>query len=40
MTPEILTEIFAHKESNYSFSLNTGLHGKSIKAVMHGSETI
>ena len=38
MAPEILTEIFPQKESNYSPS--TALQGRSIKTIMYGSETI
>ena len=40
MAPEILTEIFTHKKSHYSFRNSTALQGRSIKTVMHGSETI
>ena len=36
MAPEILTEIFPQKESNYS----TALQRRSIKTVMYGSEAI
>ena len=36
MTPEILTEIFPQKESNYS----TVLQGRRIKTVMYGSDAI
>ena len=39
MAPEILTEIFSHKERNYILRKSTALEGRSIKAVMHGSET-
>ena len=40
MAPEILTDIFPQKESNYSRRNSTILHGRSIKTVMYGSETI
>ena len=40
MVPEILTEIFPQKESNYSLRNSTALQGRSIKTVMYGSETI
>ena len=40
MAPEILTEIFPQKESNYSLRSSTALQDKSIKTVMYGSETI
>ena len=40
MSPEILTEIFPQKESNHSLRNSTRLHGRSIKTVMYGSETI
>ena len=40
MAPEILTEIFPQKESNYSLRNSTALQGRSIKTVMYGSETI
>ena len=40
MAPEILTEIFPQKESNYDLRNSTALHGRSIKTVMYGSETI
>ena len=40
MAPELLTEIFPQKESNYSLRNNTALQGRSIKTVMYGSETI
>ena len=40
MAPEILTEIFLHKRSNYSLSLSTVLQGRSIKVAVYGSETI
>ena len=36
--PEILTEIFAQKESNYSLRNSTALQGRST--AMYGSETI
>ena len=39
MTPEILTEIFPQKESNYSLRNSTALQGRSIKTVMYDSET-
>ena len=38
MAPEILTEIFPQKESNYS--LRNALQGRSTKTVMYGSENI
>ena len=40
MAPEILTEIFPQKESNYSLRNSTTLQGRSNKTVMYGSETI
>ena len=40
MAPEILTEIFPQKESNYSLRNSTTLQGRSIKTVMYGSEII
>ena len=40
MAPETLTEIFSHKENNYSFRNSTALQGRSIKTVMYGSETL
>ena len=40
MAPEILTEIFLQKESNYSLRNSTALQGRSIKTVMYGSENI
>ena len=40
MAPEILTEIFPQKESNYSLRNSTTLQGRSTKTVMCGSETI
>ena len=40
MAPEILTEIYPRKESNYSLRYSTALQGRSIKTVMYGSETI
>ena len=40
MVPEILTEIFPQKESNYSLRNSTALSGRSIKTVIYGSETI
>ena len=40
MAPEILTEVFPQKESNYSLRNRTALQGRSIKTVMYGSETI
>ena len=40
MVPEILTEIFSQKESNYSLRNSTTLQGRSIKTVTYGSETI
>ena len=39
MTPEILTEIFPQKESNYSLRNSTALQGRSIKTVMYDSGT-
>ena len=38
MAPEILTEIFPQKESNYSLRNSTTLQGRSIKTVKYGSE--
>ena len=40
MAPETLTEIFSHKENNYSFRNSTALQGRSIKTVINGSETL
>ena len=40
MAPEILTEIFPQKESNYSLRNSTTLQGRSIKTIIYGSETI
>ena len=40
MTTDILTEIFPQKESNYSLRNSTTLQGRSIKAVIYGSETV
>ena len=40
MAPEISTEMFPLKESNYSLRNSTVLQGKSIKTVMYSSETI
>ena len=40
MAPEILTEIFPHKESSYSLRNSTALQGRSIKIAMYGSGTI
>ena len=40
MVPEILTEIFPQKESNYSLRNSTSLQGRTTKTVMYGSETI
>ena len=40
MAPEIQTEIFPQKESNYNIRNSTVLQGRNIKTVMHGSETI
>ena len=40
MAPEILTEVFPQKESNYCLRNSTTLQGRSIKTVMYGSETI
>ena len=39
MAPEILTEKFSQKESNYSIRNSTTLQGRSIKTVTYGSET-
>ena len=38
MAPEILTEIFPQKESNYSLRNSTTLQGRSIKTIKYGSE--
>ena len=35
ITPEILTEIFSQKESNYSIRNRQALQGRSIKTVMY-----
>ena len=40
MAPEILTEKFPQKESNYSIRNSTTLQGRSIKTVTYGSETM
>ena len=40
MAPEILTEMFPHKESNYNHRNSTALQGRSIKTVIYSSETI
>ena len=40
MAPEILTELFPQKESNYSLRNNTTLQSRSIKIVIYDSETI
>ena len=40
MAPEILTEIFPQKQSNYSPRNSTTLQSRSMKTVMYGSETI
>ena len=40
MAPEILTEIFPQKESNYSLRNSTKLQSRSIKTVIYGSEAI
>ena len=40
MAPEILTEIFPQKESNYGLRNSTAMQDRSIKTVMYGSETI
>ena len=40
MAPEILTEMFPQRESNYHLRNSTTLQGRSIKTVMYGSETI
>ena len=40
MVPEILTEIFPHKESSYSLRNRTVLQSRSIKTGMYDSETI
>ena len=40
MAPEILTEIFPQKESNYNLRNSTKLQSRSIKTVIYGSEAI
>ena len=40
MAPETLTEIFIHKENNYSFTNSSALQGRSIKTVMYGRNYI
>ena len=40
MAPEILTEVFPQKESNYGLRNGTAMQGRSIKTAMYGSETI
>ena len=40
IAPEILTEIFAQKESNYNLRNSTTLQGRSMKTVMYGSDSI
>ena len=40
IAPEILTEMFPQKESNYSLRNSAALQGRSIETVMYGSETI
>ena len=40
MAPEILTEIFPERESNYSSRNSARLQVRSIKTAMYGSETI
>ena len=40
MAAEILTEAFPQTESKYSLRNSTTLQGRSIKSVMHGSESI
>ena len=40
MAPEILTEMFSQKESNYSLRNCTALQGRSIKTGIYCSETI
>ena len=40
MAPEILTEIFPEKQSNYSLRNSTTLQGRSIKTTLYVSETI
>ena len=40
MAPEILTEIFPHKESNSGLRNSTALQVRSIKTIMYGSGTI
>ena len=40
MAPEILTEMFPHKERNYNHRNSTALQGRSIKTVIYSSETI
>ena len=39
MAPEILTEIFPQKKTNYSLRNSTTLQGRNIKTVMYVSET-
>ena len=40
MAAEILTEAFPQTESKYSLRNSTTLQGRSIKSVIHGSESI
>ena len=40
MASEILTEIFPHKENNYSLRNSATLQGRSIKTAMYGSKII
>ena len=40
MAPETLTEIFIHKENNYSFTNSSALQGRNIKTVMYGRNYI
>lgn len=40
MTPEILINIFPHKESNYNLRNSTVLQDRTIKTVIYGSESV
>ena len=40
MAPEMLTDIFPHKESNYNLRNSTSLQGRGIKTVMYGSNLV
>ena len=40
MTPNIMTEIFPHKESNYNLRNSTVLQDRSIKTIMYGSKSV